>query len=143
MRYAEYLKTLVGCPFCVLGNRVIRENGSAFLTYSLAPYSEHHLLVLPKRHVESFLDLVETETHDIDELIRVGVRLIESFGHADYSILVRNGDKTGKSVKHLHYHIIPGIQIGSLAHGGGERTLMTDAEADVIMEECRRRINLQ
>ena len=138
MLYTEYMKTLDRCPFCRTDDRRIRENGRAILTYSLAPYHEHHLLVVPKRHVETFLDLTEGESRDIEELLRSGAKLLQLLGHTDYSILVRNGDDSGKSVKHLHYHIVPFVHIGDLDHDGDERRILTEEEVDALMDECAR-----
>jgi diadenosine tetraphosphate (Ap4A) HIT family hydrolase len=138
MLYTEYMKTLGVCPFCRTDDRLIKDNEYAFLTYSLAPYSEHHLLVSPKRHVESFLDLTEGEFRDIEELLRNGAKLLQLLGHTDYSILVRNGDDSGKSVRHLHYHIVPHVHIGDLDHNGEERRILTEREIDALMDECAR-----
>jgi len=138
MLYTEYLETVKECPFCVSNNRIIKENEHAFLTYSLAPYYEHHLLALPRRHVESFLELAEEEARDIEELVRAGAKLLELFGHEDYSILVRNGDDSGKSVKHLHYHVVPHVHIGNVDYGGADRRVMTESEIDAFMRECDR-----
>jgi diadenosine tetraphosphate (Ap4A) HIT family hydrolase len=136
MLYAEFLKTITKCPFCNTKNRTIQENEHAFLTYALAPYSPYHLLVLPKRHIETFLELTDTETRDIEKLLRTGARLLELLGQTDYSILVRNGNNIGKSITHLHFHIVPNITIGSREHGGNERRVLTSTEIDALMREC-------
>ncbi len=68
MHYNDFLTTLKTCPFCELSQRILLENNSAYLTYSLAPYHPDHLLVVPKRHVEHILDLTDDEIKDIDAL---------------------------------------------------------------------------
>jgi diadenosine tetraphosphate (Ap4A) HIT family hydrolase len=138
MLYTEYLKNLSKCPFCDCADRTVRENSNAYLTYSLAPYHKHHLLVLPRRHVESFLTLTEEELDGIESLLRSGAKLLSFLGYEDYSILVRNGDESGKSVKHLHYHIVPHVHIGNIDYGGEERRIMTKEETDALMEEFAR-----
>ncbi len=124
-----------GCPFCNKSNRIVKENDSAFLTYSLAPYHKHHLLVVPKRHITTFLEVNDKEDEDVSDLIDDGALLLEKLGYTDYSILVRNGKNAGKSIDHIHYHIIPKIQIGSYNYSGVERQIMTEEEIDEFMEE--------
>ncbi len=137
MLYIDYLKTVTECPFCNLKNQIVKENATAFLTYAVAPYSKHHLLVIPKRHLKSFLELTREETMDIEELLRYGAELLRVLKDTDYSILVRTGEDVGKSVAHLHYHIIPKIEIGSQTYGGGDRKVLTDDEVKGLMHEFK------
>lgn len=141
MLYEEFLKNIKGCPFCDSHDRIIMKNKHAFLTYSLAPYYKHHMLVLPERHVESFLDLTEEETRNIETLLRKGAKLLHLLGCDDYSILVRNGDVTGKSIKHLHYHLVPRICIGNKDYGGSNRKIMTEQEIEAFVSKCERLIS--
>ena len=64
MLYKKYLETMPlkddpnDCPFChTRPKRIFKKNKNSYLTYSLAPYHKHHLLVIPKRHVTSLLKL--------------------------------------------------------------------------------------
>lgn len=135
MNYNELLKMDRPCPFCEFGrNKIIKKNGEAILTYSLAPYCEHHLLVTPKRHIESFEELTSEEKIDIDEMLLQGIKFLKTLGHEGYSILLRNGKKTGKTIEHLHYHIIPSIEVGSLDGNHIDRKIMTDEEIDNLLE---------
>ncbi len=135
MNYDEILEMDRSCPFCESGrNKIIKKNGEAILTYALAPYCEHHLLVTPKRHIESFEELTSEEKIDIDEMLLQGIKFLKTLGHEGYSILLRNGRKTGKSIEHLHYHIIPSIVVGSLDGNHIDRKIMTDEEIDNLLE---------
>ena len=138
MIYSEYLKHITGCPFCNKKERYIEELETAFLTYAIAPYSKHHLLVIPKRHTESFLELKLEETEDIEALLHMGAKLLEKAGYGDYSILVRSGKEIGRSVKHLHYHLIPKIEIGSKTLNGEARVVLEENEIEEMLEEMHR-----
>ena len=136
MLYIDYLETLTECPFCIREhNRIILENENAFLTYSLAPYHKYHMLVIPKRHVETFLEITNKEICDIDLLIQSGARILELLGQDDYTVLVRNGDDSGKSIRHMHYHLIPEVRIGNNDSGGGHRQLLTGGDVNELMLE--------
>ncbi len=136
MLYTEYLKTNTACPFCEpITNRIIKRGENAFLTYALAPYHKHHLMVVHYRHIENFKELNADETKSIEKLLHTGIDILESLGYADYTILLRNGDATGKSIKHIHYHIVPSVLIGDLDHKGEERKVMTTEEIDSFMNQ--------
>lgn len=137
MLYKTYLKTLTQCPFCINKDRKILENKEAFLTYARAPYAQHHLLVIPKRHVDSFLDLKNIENSSITKLLHKGVHLLHTLGHVNCSILVRDGKGSGKSIEHLHYHIIPNHRIGDLDIHGEKRRVLTEQEICTVVKELK------
>ncbi len=138
MLYKEFLNTLNDCPFCGTNNRIIVDGSHAYLTYAIAPYHKHHLLVLPKRHVESIDDLTEAELEDIDRLQDEGLRILQRLNYDSVSFLVREGPlNVNKSVRHTHYHIIPEILIGDVDHYGQERRILEENEVDEIMSEIR------
>ena len=138
MLYKDFQKQITKCPFCTsLNNRPIVSYESAFLTYALAPYHVHHILVIPRRHVETFMHLNAEESEEIDGLLRYGVRLLHAHGYKNCSILVRDGMGSGKSIRHLHYHIIPNIQIGDLDHYGQERKVMTRKEILQVVRDLQ------
>jgi len=130
MLYSEFIKINTECPFCEPKKieEVIKENDHAFMTYSIAPYHKHHVLIIPHRHTEIFDDLNKEETIAIDRLLKVGVKMIRALGYNDYTILVRNGGKNNKSIEHLHYHIVPNVTIGDLEHDNSQRRIMSKEE---------------
>jgi diadenosine tetraphosphate (Ap4A) HIT family hydrolase len=134
MKYTELLATMTACPFCDLHHRqVILENETAFLTFSIAPYHSDHLLVCPKRHVEHFLDLTSAEFNDIGNLQKQGLEILRKLGHDNVTFLVREGNGSGKSINHIHYHLIPEITLGNADHTGAERPVLDEAAiADLV-----------
>lgn len=135
MKYSEFLqeKKERPCPFCnVKQEEVIAENKTAYLTFALAPYHPDHLLTVPKRHVEHILDLTAEELVDIDALQDKGWEAIKKLGYKSVTFLVREGDSSGRTVGHIHYHIIPEEKIGDLDHNGELRKIM---EPDEIVAE--------
>lgn len=123
------------CPFCGKENRILRATKHAYLTYALAPYSPHHLLVIPKRHVVSFLKLTKPEEREIDGLLELGTSLFRKLKVKDFSILVRDGGNRAKSVPHLHYHLIPNHHIGDLDKDGRNRRILTEREVDALLRK--------
>jgi diadenosine tetraphosphate (Ap4A) HIT family hydrolase len=140
MQYKDFLVSHIGsaCPFCGSEKRMFFENDAAFLTYALAPYHPHHLLIIPRRHTTSMLELSQDEAKDLWELIRRGIETLRSLGYQNYSLLLREGDNTGKSIPHLHYHLIPVHRIGDLDVNANEREILTDEEISRLSEELHR-----
>jgi len=141
MKYQTFLKTIDECPFCMgsgISRRILIENDSAYLTYSLAPYHKYHLLVISKKHAESIKDLTKKENMQIMALIVRGVETLSKVGHNDCTILMRDGYAIGKSVKHIHYNIIPGGQIQDTSLDTVTRELINKKEEDSLMKELKK-----
>jgi diadenosine tetraphosphate (Ap4A) HIT family hydrolase len=137
MLYKDLLKKNKSCPFCERKtNQIIIKGEKAFLTYNLVPYNKHHILIIPYRHTKDFDDLTKAELDSINKLLHTGVRLLNTLGYnKDYSILLRNGDNSIKTIEHLHYHIIPTIPIGRMNSDGKERVVMTKKEINQTLKD--------
>lgn len=75
-----------------------------------APYGKHHILIIPKRHVNLLITLTHTELREMYTLIDIRAKKLHS-KHKDISLLLRDGlvkdPLINKSINHLHFHIIP------------------------------------
>ena len=76
----------------------------------IAPRAPTHLLLLPKRHIESALDLTEADAELLGRLFSVAADLARSMGIADagYRLVSNVGAWGGQSVDHLHLHLMGG-----------------------------------
>jgi diadenosine tetraphosphate (Ap4A) HIT family hydrolase len=116
MLYNKYLKKNRKCPFCnLLDQEVIRQNKQGILTLARAPYTKDHLLVIPKKHVLKLDKLSKKQKDAIESLIYYGMK-IRHKKYRNVTILYREGNKkeVGKSVNHIHYHLIPNLKIGTI-----------------------------
>jgi diadenosine tetraphosphate (Ap4A) HIT family hydrolase len=118
MQYQKYLASVLDdsyCPFCVLSKLETIEEGKYFLVIpARAPYSKDHLLIIPKRHITLLQECKQVEIQELWKLIAYWTKQLETH-HEGTSILLRNGQangKSGKSVNHLHVHLIPDCQVG-------------------------------
>ena len=137
MLYKDFLKTIRGCAFCDNDRVVLCDNDRAKLLYALAPYHKHHLLVVPKRHLELLEELGAEEQEAIDQLIDDAVILLRKLKYNNFSILVRDGMEAGKSVPHLHYHVIPDIRLGDVDHLGALRRVLDPEEEAALLKELK------
>lgn len=89
-------------------NRIMRENDSFFARYDNFPANEGHLEIVPKRHVESFFELSEREVVEAYALLVEARDVLQERHRPDgYTIGVNEGRAAGRSVDHLHIHLIP------------------------------------
>lgn len=65
--------------------------------------TEGRLLIEPKRHIESFEEMNESERQALGIMIFEGERRLKTVLKADHVYLFRINDK----VKHLHFHLVP------------------------------------
>lgn len=96
--------TSTNCPFCLDNNlfvgEILASSDDAYL--SAAHYNPGNYLIIPKRHIESLIQLSDTWWRDVKELLSHVPALPEN-----YNIAMNYGREAGQSVKHLHLWIIP------------------------------------
>lgn len=99
------------CIMCKLiedNTQVVCENEYAVAIYDGYPVGIGHTLVVPKRHVESLFELTQNELNDICSLIVESKNVLDSKYHPNgYNIGVNEGRAAGRTVDHVHIHIIP------------------------------------
>jgi diadenosine tetraphosphate (Ap4A) HIT family hydrolase len=76
----------------------------------IAPRAPTHILLLPKRHITSALELTEADAPLIGRIFAVAGDLARSEGIADggYRLVSNVGTWGGQSVDHLHVHLMGG-----------------------------------
>ena len=108
------------------------------MTFALAPYHADHLLVVPKRHIEHILDITKEEMDDIDALEKNGWELLKKLGYKSVSFIVREGVESGRTVTHIHYHVIPEVRLGDVDHNGEVRKILTPEEISAVLARFKK-----
>lgn len=106
------------CIFCkiVAGeipSKKVYEDEQVLAFFDIAPAAPVHILVIPKKHVESAVALTEEDDALIAHIFKV-IRIIAKEQKLDNGFrLVSNiGVDGGQTVKHLHFHILGAKQFG-------------------------------
>ena len=84
--------------------RVISENDSCFCILNLEPIKEGHVMILPKRHIQSMEEMTEKESKDFFKLADQMIRLIERI-YSNKAIIFFNSSGL-KTQNHIHAHIV-------------------------------------
>lgn len=99
------------CAFCdkaVLNSQKFYEDDLVIALYTHKPILPGHCLIIPKRHVERFENLLDEEILQIGRVIKkVNVAASKVFATSSYLLLQKNGLEFGQSIPHLHFHYIP------------------------------------
>lgn len=107
------------------------ENVSFFARYDNFPATDGHLEIVPKRHVESFFELSDQEIVEAYELIREAQKELQQKYEPDgYTIGVNEGEAAGRSIDHLHIHLIPRYHGDVTDPRGGIRQAVPNCDPD-------------
>ena len=98
------------CLFCdAKKSGCAYENELAYASYDSYPVSEHHCLIIPKRHIKDYFDLSNDELVACNDLIQIIKKeiikkdpLVKGF-----NLGTNIGKVSGQSILHCHFHLIP------------------------------------
>ena len=107
----------MNCIFCKIINGEIPskkafENEHIYAFYDIAPQAPVHILVIPKKHVES-VDAISAENSAIvAEIFENSPRIAREAGITNgYRVISNCGDDACQTVHHLHFHILGGEKL--------------------------------
>lgn len=108
-QYAKVLANLKKCVFCDLRKKyIIARTEHMVLSVNLFPYINSQLIIIPLRHVEKLHELTSKEWSEIKILIGKALQLLkDAYKINDVNVIYREGERSGKTVWHLHINIIP------------------------------------
>lgn len=102
-----------GCIFCrmVAGEipvAKVYEDEAVLAFLDIAPISDGHTLVIPKRHCSAIHKCApEVLANVAARLGRIAKAVVAAMESDGYNVLSNNGAAAGQVVDHLHFHIIP------------------------------------
>jgi len=106
------------CIFCKLaeisaGRSVLYEDDDIIAFPDIFPKYEFHILIIPKKHLESVLDASLEDDEILGKMLRVGGKIAREQGIADggFRLLTNTGKNAGQSVQHLHVHLLGGEKL--------------------------------
>jgi len=103
------------CLFCSVVDRTIQstiayEDEQALAFQDIHPQAPVHILVIPKRHIQSVQDFESSDAPLLGHLLMVCVKLAKQKGISEsgYRIVTNSGPHAGQTVPHLHFHLLGG-----------------------------------
>ena len=98
------------CLFCdIKKSGYAYENELAYASYDSYPVTEHHCLIIPKRHIKDYFDLSNDELVACNDLIQIIKKEITKKDPSvkGFNLGTNIGKVSGQSILHCHLHLIP------------------------------------
>jgi histidine triad (HIT) family protein len=115
---SEEVGDLTDCLFCKiikkeLPSDIVYEDDDVLAFRDIKPQAPVHVLIIPKRHIESLADLTEQDKDAMGHVMFVASRLARDFGISKgYRVVANCGKDAGQSVFHIHMHLLGGRSLG-------------------------------
>jgi histidine triad (HIT) family protein len=107
------------CLFCgIIDGRVkakvVYRDDAVVAFNDIRPRAPVHILIIPRKHIASVLDIEPNDGELIGQIFQVAARLAREHGVAEsgFRVVVNAGPDAGQSVFHLHCHLLGGRQMG-------------------------------
>ena len=108
------------CIFCKIikkeiPSNIVYESDDIIAFRDVNPIAPVHILVIPKKHLNSVLDLNVEDEMLVGKIYMVINKIAKQEGidKTGFRIVVNCGEDGGQEVKHLHFHIIGGKKLGT------------------------------
>jgi len=98
------------CLFCnIEKSGCAYENELAYASYDSYPVTEHHCLIIPKRHIKDYFDLSNEELLACNDLVQIVKKEIikKDPSVKGFNLGTNIGNVSGQSILHCHLHLIP------------------------------------
>lgn len=102
------------CLFCKLVAGGIKtdkvlETDSVVAVFDINPVAETHIVIIPKKHIDSVLTLTGSDASDIINMFAAARELVKSRKLAAFRLTFNGGSY--QHVPHLHMHLLAGARV--------------------------------
>ena len=107
---ARYEDRASSCLFCKIEpERLIAQHELCLAIRDGYPVSQHHTLIIPKRHVANFFELYQPELNAMHALLHKMETAIRGIDQqvTGFNVGINVGQDAGQTVCHVHAHLIP------------------------------------
>lgn len=106
------------CLFCKIikgdiPSTKVYEDDDFFAFKDIAPVAPVHVLVIPKKHIESIAALKPEDAELAGKMLFAIQKVAAQLGLAQdgYRVVFNTGEKAGQTVHHMHAHILGGKEM--------------------------------
>ncbi len=103
------------CLFCKIVEKEIPanielENEDCLAFHDINPKAPIHILVIPKKHIDSFNDIDPETMAKLTPFMQDVAKQL-GIDQTGYRVITNVGSDGGQEVKHLHFHILGGAKL--------------------------------
>jgi|SRR3954471_16206382 histidine triad (HIT) family protein len=106
---------MTDCLFCkILAGEIpaaiIYEDDRLIAFRDINPQAPLHALIVPKRHIASLNELIESDDALVGEMVRRAAAIAQQHGYADrgFRTVFNTNADAGQTVFHIHLHVLAG-----------------------------------
>jgi histidine triad (HIT) family protein len=102
----------MNCIFCKIVNReipskIVYEDEKVLVFEDINPQAPLHLLVIPKKHIESVMEISEEDKEIILRIYQAIQKIVKEKNlSGGFRVVVNYGKDAGQTVFHLHFHLL-------------------------------------
>lgn len=99
------------CLFCKIiakdiPSTMVYEGSQAVAFHDINPKSKHHILVVPKKHIDSVMTMEESDQPLMGHLIWDAKKIALDLGLEGYQLKFHVGRSGGQEIDHVHMHLL-------------------------------------
>ena len=107
------------CVFCKIikgeiPSQKVYEDDDVIAFKDINPVTPIHILVIPKKHIATLLDVTEEDGHLISKIFVAINKIAKQIGIEEngFRIVANCGKDSGQEVMHIHFHLLAGQKMG-------------------------------
>ena len=111
-------KGVLDCLFCKIAKgeipaKIVDESINAIAFNDINPQAPTHILIIPKIHISSNLDINEKNIYTLSDIVLLANRIsINLCLHkTGFRWIMNTGDDGGQTVEHMHLHLLAGRKL--------------------------------
>lgn len=108
------------CVFCKIikgdiPSEKVYEDEEVIAFKDIQPAAPIHILVIPKKHIETLLNVTEEDSYLIAHIYQVINKIARDIGidKEGFRVIVNCGKDAGQEVMHVHFHLLAGRKLGA------------------------------
>lgn len=109
----------MSCLFCRIRDgeipaKVVHDDERCLAFEDLSPQAPTHVLIIPRKHLASTLDIAPEDEALIGHLSRVAAQIahVRGFAESGFRTVMNTNAAAGQTVFHLHLHLLGGRPLG-------------------------------
>lgn len=112
---------MADCLFCKIATKqiptkLVYENEELAAFNDISPKAPVHILIVPKKHIESVATLKDDEALLVGKMILLAKKIAQEkkIAESGYRLVFNTRKNSGQIVEHIHLHLIGGKQLGGM-----------------------------
>jgi len=99
-----------------VNSNIVYENDYVFAINDINPVSKIHILIIPKKKIESINFIEEEDSQLLAQMFITAKLLAKKYeiNNSGYRLIVNTGENAGQTVFHIHMHLIGGEKLNNI-----------------------------